>query len=87
MTRNDNNEMTLVFVNLSEGVDVFVGCESVKLQNDIYRIIKNEYYDPEDKTAIWKFKPGDTVRCEYQPHKNPITEQEDELLVAVELVI
>ena len=47
---------------INEGTFVLRPTKAEKINDDIYRILDIEKYDPEDEN--WKFPPGTIVRCE-----------------------
>ncbi len=47
---------------LDEGVDVWRPVPAWKVQENVYIILRPDWYDPDDEH--WEFPPGSTVVCE-----------------------
>ncbi len=55
---------TKIYIRLLEGPEVLVPVEAELMENNNYKIVSNEILDiEEDATSIWKFFPGDIVKC------------------------
>lgn len=70
-------ESKKIYVELIEGAKSLVPLPAETTDEGYYRILENPYLDLQnDVTSIWKFFPGDVVKCDLQ----------DDMLVATELI-
>ena len=70
-------ESKKIYVELIEGTKSLVPLPAETTDEGYYRILENPYLDLlNDVTSIWKFFPGDVVKCDLQ----------DDMLVATELI-
>jgi len=54
-----------IYINLlEEGTTVYRPVEAIKLDDNIYQILGEDIYCPEDET--WEFLPGEIVKAEYR---------------------
>ena len=74
-----------VYVELIEAVRVYVLAEVEKKGENLFLIVKNDQFDPEDNSSLFKFLPGDTVFCKLQIREN-VSGKMQEILVADSLV-
>ena len=68
-------EIEKICIELLEGTKTLVPIGAELLNNGNYRILTNKYLDLSgDATSIWKFFPGDTVKCEIRDGELVATE-------------
>lgn len=73
-----SNKVTIYIRLLDEGVPVARPTYGEMIEDNIFRILPTENYNPDDET--WEFPPGTVVRCERK-----ISPDGKEALLAVEL--
>ena len=71
--------ITIYVALLDEGTDVWRPVAAESAGPDIYRIAREQRYDPSVET--WEFEPGETVRCERRTFSDGV-----QAIVAVERI-
>lgn len=49
---------------VNEGTEVWRPTKGLKLEGDLYKILKTNNYNSEDEN--WEFKPGSIVKCKFR---------------------
>ena len=82
MEDTTNLQKVLIYIPLlDESVSVARPTYGQALENNIFRVLPTEKYNPENE--IWEFPPGTVVKCEKKVMLDGT--QEQEVLLAIEI--